>query len=31
MTASIAGTTALCALLAFWLAYPAWRRNYIDT
>ena len=26
MTASIAGTTALCALLAFWLAYPAWRR-----
>jgi hypothetical protein len=31
MTASIAGTTALCALLAFWLAYPAWRRNYADS
>jgi len=28
VTASIAGVTALCALLAFWLAYPAWRRSY---
>jgi uncharacterized protein DUF6328 len=24
-----AGATALVALLAFWLAYPAWRRNYL--
>jgi hypothetical protein len=30
MTASIAGMTALSALLAFWLAYPAWRRNRSD-
>jgi hypothetical protein len=30
MSASIAGTAALCALLAFWLAYPAWRRNRPD-